>query len=211
MQFIDPKLEDYCKEKSSPPANYLHELERETHLKTLAPVMVSGHFQGRVLSMISKLVRPELVLEIGTFTGYSALCLAEGLAEDGKLHTIEVNDELQPLIEKYLQKSPYQSKIELHLGPAEDIIPEIEGDFDLVFIDAGKKMYAQFFDLVADRMRHGGLILADNVLWSGKVLMEKTDDETQALKDFNSKVLEHPEFEVLMLPIRDGISVIRKK
>ncbi|TVQ50842.1 MAG: O-methyltransferase [Saprospirales bacterium] len=211
MQFIDPKLEDYCKEKSSPPANYLHELERETHLKTLAPVMVSGHLQGRVLSMISKLVRPELALEIGTFTGYSALCLAEGLAENGKLHTIEVNDELQPLIEKYLQQSPYHSKIELHLGPAEDIIPEIEGEFDLVFIDAGKKMYAQFFDLVADRMRAGGLILADNVLWSGKVLIEKTDDETQALKEFNSKVLEHPEFEVLMLPIRDGISVIRKK
>jgi len=211
MQFIDPKLEDYCKEKSSPPANYLHELERETHLKTLAPVMVSGHLQGRVLSMISKLVQPDLILEIGTFTGYSALCLAEGLKENGKLHTIEVNDELQPLIQKYLDKSPYASKIELHLGSAENIIPDLKGDFDLVFIDAGKKMYAHFFELVADRIPSGGIILADNVLWSGKVLLEKPDEETEALKDFNDIVLSHPEFEVLMLPIRDGISVIRKK
>lgn len=211
MQFIDPKLEDYCKDKSSPPADYLQKLDRETHLNVIAPVMLSGHLQGRVLSMISKMLRPDLILEIGTFTGYSALCLAEGLSEKGRIHTIEVNDELQPIIQKYFDQSPFAQKIELHLGPAENIIPKLKGDFDLVFIDAGKKMYADFFYLVADRLKPGGIILADNVLWSAKVLAEETDEETQALKDFNDLVLQHPDFEVLMLPIRDGISVIRKK
>ena len=211
MNFIDDSIENYCRDMSSPPADYLNELDRETHLKVLSPNMLSGYLQGRVLSMLSKLVRPSTAVEIGTYTGYSALCLAEGLAEGGKIHTIEVNDELEPMIRKYLEKSPYHNAVQLHIGDAAKIIPSIEAPFDIVFIDAGKKDYPDFFDLVIDKMNPGGIILADNVLWSGKVLDENRDEETQALVDFNHKVLDNPEVEVVILPVRDGISVIRKK
>ena len=211
MDFIPEEIENYCKDLSSPPASYLEELDRETHLKTLAPVMLSGHLQGRVLSMISKMVRPERILEIGTFTGYSALCLAEGLVKGGRLHTIEVNDELKPLIDAYLDKSPYRDQIELHIGKAEELIPGMEQQFDLVFIDAGKKMYSDFYRLSLEKLNSGGIILADNVLWSGKVLQEDEDEETQALREFNRMVLEDPRVEVVVLPIRDGVSIIRKK
>ena len=211
MDFIPEEIENYCKDLSSPPASYLENLDRETHLKTLAPVMLSGHLQGRVLSMISKMVRPERILEIGTFTGYSALCLAEGLVEGGRLHTIEVNDELKPLIDAYLDKSPYRDQIELHIGKAEKLIPGMEQQFDLVFIDAGKKMYSDFYRLSLEKLNSGGIILADNVLWSGKVLQEDEDEETQALREFNRMVLEDPRVEVVVLPIRDGVSIIRKK
>lgn len=210
MKFIDEKLENYCRDMSSPPADYLRELDRETHLKVLSPVMLSGHLQGRFLSMISKLISPRKVLEIGTYTGYSALCLAEGLPPDGELHTIEVNDELEPFIKKFWEKSPFNQLLHLHIGDAAKIVTEMEGDFDLVFIDAGKKDYPLYFDLIIDKITPGGVILADNVLWSGKVLEEKVDEETEALIHFSKKVLEDRRVEVVMLPIRDGISVIRK-
>ncbi|TVR80668.1 MAG: O-methyltransferase [Saprospirales bacterium] len=210
MKFIDERLENYCRDMSSAPAEYLSELDRETHLRVLSPVMLSGHLQGRFLSMISKLISPGKVLEIGTYTGYSALCMAEGLKEGGELHTIEVNDELEPFIRQFWDKSPYSHLLHLHIGDASKVIAELEGDFDLVFIDAGKKDYPLYFDLIIDKVSSGGVILADNVLWSGKVLEEKVDEETEALVSFSKKVLEDIRVEVVVLPIRDGISVIRK-
>lgn len=211
MKFIAEELEEYCKVHSTPPPLYLEELERETHLKTLAPVMISGYLQGRLLSLISKLLRPEKILEIGTFTGYSALCLAEGLKNNGELHTIEVNDEFQPLIQKYVNHSPYSDQIHLHIGKAEKVIPELEMKFDLVFIDAGKEQYSEFYHLAIEKLNAGGCILADNVLWSGKVLEENPDEETKALIDFSKMAIEDHRVEIIMLPVRDGISIIRKR
>ncbi|TVR88592.1 MAG: O-methyltransferase [Saprospirales bacterium] len=211
MKFIDKSLENYCRDMSSKPPEYLMELDRETHLKVLSPNMLSGYLQGRMLSMISKLVRPSKVVEIGTYTGYSALCFAEGLADNGEVHTIEVNDELEPMIRKYFEKSPFANAIHLHIGDATKVISNLPAPFDLVFIDAGKKDYPLYFDLVIDKLSKGGVILADNVLWSGKVLQEERDDDTEALVLFNEKVRKDPRVEVVMLPVRDGISVIRKK
>nr|MBS0037699.1 O-methyltransferase [Saprospiraceae bacterium] len=211
MKFIPEEIENYCKDKSTPPASYLEELDRETHLKTLAPVMLSGHLQGRILAMLSKMIQPEQILEVGTFTGYSALCLAEGLSESGELHTIEVNDELKPIIDQYLNRSPYKDRIKVHIGKAEEVIPHFQQTFDLVFIDAGKKLYGKFYRQCVEKLRSGGFIFADNVLWSGKVLEKDADEETEALKEFNEMVLRDPEVEVVVLPIRDGVSVIRKK
>lgn len=200
----------YCERLSTPQSALLHELERETHLKTLAPQMMSGHLQGRVLSLISKLVRPVRALEIGTFTGYAALCLAEGLAPGGVLHTVEANAELAYIIRKYIGRAGLEGQICLHIGRAQDIVPGLEGVFDLVFIDAGKHDYPLYYDLVVDRMAAGGILLADNVLWSGKVLHPEQDADTLALHRFNEKVQQDARVENLILPIRDGVLVARK-
>jgi len=204
-------LTKYCEQHSTPPSKILYELKRETHLKTLAPQMLSGPLQGRLLSLISKLVRPKRILEIGTFTGYAALCLAEGLSEDGLLHTIEANRELEYLIRKYIKKAGLEQKIVLHLGGAEQVIPTLEEQFDLVFIDAGKQDYGLHYDLVIEKVNSGGLILADNVLWSGKVVHKKHDKDTRLIDAFNKKILADQRVENLTLPIRDGLLLARKK
>ena len=205
------QLEAYCQSHTSPLAPLLHELERETHLKTLAPQMLSGPLQGQLLRFFSLLLQPSTILEIGTFTGYSALCLAEGLQPGGVLHTIEADPELEYLIRKYVGKARMEERIRLHIGRAEEVIPALEGNFDLVFIDAGKQEYGNFYDLIIDRVRPGGLILADNVLWSGKVLDPGNDADALALCAFNDRVQADGRVENLMLPVRDGLLVMRRK
>jgi predicted O-methyltransferase YrrM len=207
---INQQMEDYCSLNSMPEAPYLTELERETHIKTVNPRMLSGQLQGRFLSMISKIVRPERILEIGTFTAYSALCLAEGLSPNGTLDTIEINRELRNLIVKYVQKSPFRDRIRVHFGDALEIIDRLEGPFDLVFIDAGKEQYPEYYAKVKHKVRRGGLILVDNVLWSGKVYTEPQDDTARIIHRFNRQVRQDPGVEIVMLPLRDGISLIRK-
>jgi len=214
MEFINKEIQDYSDKHSSPEPIVLQELNRETHAKVMSPRMLSGHFQGRLLSLFSKMLQPKLVIEVGTYTGYSALCLAEGLREGGKLHTIDINPEQEKRIRTYIEKAGFTEKIELHIGNAKDIIPKIEGEIDLVFIDADKSNYYTYFELVADRMSKGGLVIADNVLWSGKILDEKErikDKDTKALHEFNEKVSQDPRFEALLMPIRDGLMVLRRK
>jgi len=203
-------INKYCEDHSSPQSQLLYELERETHLKTLAPQMLSGHLQGRFLSLISKLMRPTSILEIGTFTGYAALCLAEGLAPEGKLHTLEGNEELEYLIRKYIKKAGYENRIALHITDAKEWIPNTELTFDLVFIDAAKFDYAVFYDLVFDKVKAGGIILADNVLWSGKIVKKENDKDTRNMDAFNKKIQADPRVENVILPIRDGLTLIRK-
>ncbi len=210
MEFLPKKIDEYCEAHTTPDSEILHALVRDTHLKTLAPRMLSGHLQGRFLSLISKLMRPKRVLEIGTFTGYSALCFTEGLADDGILYALEANDELAYLIEKYVEKSGFQGKIVLKIGNALEIIPTLDETFDLVFIDAGKRDYPAYYDLVIDKVRSGGLIMADNILWSGKVAEEKKDLDTQILDGFNKKILNDPRVENVLLPLRDGIMMAYK-
>ncbi len=204
-------LNIYCEAHTTPQSNILYELERETNLKTLSPQMLSGHLQGQFLSFITHMIRPQVILEIGTFTGYSAICMAQGLTDGGILHTLEANLELEPIIKKYITKANLEDKIVLHLGKAEAIIPTLDLQFDLVFIDAGKQQYAQFYDLVFDKVRTGGMILADNVLWSGKVVTDEMDEDTQAIRVFNEKVNNDTRVENMILPIRDGILMARKK
>lgn len=213
MEFLPEAIDTYAKEHSTAESELLAELNRETHLKVLSPRMLSGHLQGRVLSMLSKLMHPERILEIGTYTGYSAICLSEGLSETGKLITIDLNRELEPILNKYLKKSEKSDQIEILFGNAVEIIPSLTETFDLVFIDADKENYSTYFDLVFPKLKSGGLILADNVLWSGKVVQQvkENDKSTRALMDFNSKICKDDRVEVVLLPIRDGISLIRKK
>lgn len=201
----------YCENHTTPQSQVLYDLERETHLKTLAPQMLSGHLQGAFLSLLSQLMRPQTILEIGTFTGYAAICLAQGLAEGGKLHTIEANAELEHIIRKYVQRAELQDKIQLYIGKAEEIIPTLALNFDLVFIDAGKQQYVDFYQLVIDKVNPGGLILADNVLWSGKVVRKENDADTQMIRAFNDMVQADGRVENIMLPIRDGLMIARKK
>lgn len=212
LQAKQNKLIKYCEAHSSPHSALLYELERETYLKTLAPQMLSGQLQGRILSMISQLQRPKTILEIGTFTGYATLCLAEGLAQDGQIITIEANPEMAYFIKKYKQKAGLEDRITNITGRAEAIIPTLVQTFDLAFIDAGKRDYANHFDLVIDRMNPGGILLADNVLWSGKVLQESAqqDADTQLLDAFNKKIQADRRIENILLPIRDGLTVMRK-
>lgn len=205
-------LDDYCEAHTTPQTPTLYELERETHLKTLSPQMLSGHLQGQLLAFISKIHRPKTILEIGAFTGYAAICLAQGLQEGGVLHTIEVNVELEYLIRKYIALAGLKDKIELHMGDALEIIPKLEGNFDLVFIDAGKQDYAAFYNLVIGRINPGGLIIADNVLWSGKVVAKDKEQDPDAisLHNFNELVHHDPRVENIMLPIRDGLLIARR-
>ncbi len=207
---IDLSIRQYCEQYTSTPPPYLKRIERETHLKTIAPQMLSGPLQGRLLSLLSKLVRPRYILEIGTFTGYSALCLAEGLEKSGSLHTIEINPEYESMIRSNWAMSPFVEQMHLHLGAALEIIPRLNSGIDLVFIDAAKEQYPHYYDLVIEKLQSGGLIIADNILWGGKVLTPAQDKETQAIMSFSEKVKADERVEVVLLPIRDGISLIRK-
>ena len=212
MEFLPEKIDQYAGEHTTAESDLLAKLSRETHLKILTPRMLSGHLQGRFLSMISHMLKPKFILEIGTYTGYSALCLAEGLAADGKLVTIDNNDELKEIHDAFMNKSEFASQIEFKLGAALDIIPTLENKIDLVFIDADKPNYSNYFDAVIDKMNPGGFILADNVLWSGKVVEEikPNDKSTNAIYEFNKKVHDDPRVENVLIPIRDGIMALRK-
>lgn len=211
MHFLSDELENYIAENSQPEPLLLAELSRETHLKVLRPRMITGHFQGRVLSLLSKIIYPKNILEIGTYTGYSALCLAEGLRKDGILHTIDVNEELTEMQRRYFDLSGYGSQIVQHTGDALDIIPQLDEVFDLVFIDAEKTSYNDYFELVLTKTKTGSVILSDNVLWSGKVLekLEATDKATKSILDFNKKLATDTRVETVLLPIRDGITLSR--
>ena len=204
------EINKYCETNSTQHSEILNALERETNLKTLAPQMLSGQLQGTFLSMLSKILQPKVIVEIGTFTGYSAICLAQGLAKGGTLHTIEANPELQVISQKYFEQAKLTTKINLHTGKAEDILSTLDLSFDLVFIDAAKTLYPLFYDLVIDKVPSGGIILADNALWSGKVLAENKDADTQAIHNFNQKIQADERVENVLLPLRDGIMMIRK-
>jgi len=214
MEFIDKKLDEYIHQHSQKESSLLHELNRETYLKVLQPRMLSGHVQGRILSMLSHMIRPKIILEIGTYTGYSAICLSEGLQEDGKLHTIEVNEELRPMINGYFKKAGIEKNTELHIGNALEVMESIPGNFDLVFIDADKTNYLNYYQAILPRVNKGGIIIADNVLWSGKVLDEdalNNDPDTAALHKFNRFITEDDRVENVLFSDRDGLMVIRKK
>lgn len=213
MHFIPEDLDDYVVAHSEDEPELLQQLNRETYQKILQPRMLSGHYQGRVLSMISKLVNPKNILEIGTYTGYSALCLVEGMQTDGVLHTIDINEELVDFQRKYFDKSGYGNQIHQHLGNALDIIPNLDTTFDLVFIDADKDNYSNYFNVIIDKLNSGGIILSDNVLWSGKVLettFKKEDTSTPALIEYNKLLKEDNRVETVVLPIRDGLTISRK-
>ena len=211
MHFISQELEDYIEQHSQAEPALLSALNKETYQKILLPRMLSGHFQGRVLSMLSKLIRPVNILEIGTYTGYSALCLCEGMQENGTLHTIDIKEELVDFQRKYFDKSPWRNQIVQHLGEAIDIIPILDLKFDLVFIDADKENYLNYFEIIVPKMNKGGIILSDNVLWSGKVLepIQPNDLSTKTLIEYNELLKNDSRVETVLLPIRDGLTVSR--
>jgi predicted O-methyltransferase YrrM len=213
MHFISEKLDDYVVKHSEDEPALLKALTRETYQKILQPRMLSGHYQGRVLSMLSKLIRPKVILELGTFTGYSALCLAEGLDKNGIIHTIDINEELVDFQRSYFDKSDYGSQIIQHLGSAIEIIPTLDTSFDLVFMDADKPNYINYFHQIIDKLNPGGVILSDNVLWSGKVIEElnPSDDSTKIVLEYNALLKDDPRLETVLLPIRDGLTVSIKK
>lgn len=197
----------YCE----PESELLQKIDRETNLKVLMPRMLSGHYQGRVLSMLSKLIHPQRILEVGTFTGYATLCLAEGLADDGLIYTLDINEELEEMVRGNFEASMYQDKIRYILGDATETVGTLNETFDLVFIDADKKNNGRYYDLIFDQVRPGGLIIVDNVLWSGKVLNSNPDKDTKNITTFNDKIAADGRVEKLILPVRDGLFVIRKK
>jgi caffeoyl-CoA O-methyltransferase len=211
MHFISQELENYIEKHSEKEPDLLAALNKETYQKVLLPRMLSGHFQGRVLSILSKLIRPVNILEIGTYTGYSALCLCEGMQDQGQLHTIDIKEELVDFQRKYFDKSPWGNQIVQHLGEALDIIPILDLKFDLVFIDADKENYINYFEMIVPRMNKGGIVLSDNVLWSGKVLepLQKNDLSTAILLEYNLLLKNDPRVESVLLPIRDGLTVSR--
>jgi caffeoyl-CoA O-methyltransferase len=213
MHFIPEKLDDYVVKHSEDEPALLKALTRETYQKILQPRMLSGHYQGRVLSMLSKLIRPKVILELGTFTGYSALCLAEGLDKNGIIHTIDINEELVDFQRSYFDQSEYGSQIIQHLGSAIDIIPTLDTTFDLVFMDADKPNYITYFHQIIDKLNPGGVILSDNVLWSGKVIEELNpqDVSTKIVLEYNALLKNDPRLETVLLPIRDGLTVSIKK
>ena len=214
MNFIQKEIEEYAEAHTSPENLLLKKITRDTFLEVLQPRMLSGHYQGRVLSMISKLINPKTILEIGTYTGYSALCLVEGLQKDGVLHTIDINEELFGFQRKYFDESGFGNQIHQHLGNALEIIPKIETSFDLVFIDADKENYCNYFEIIINKLKPGGVILSDNVLWSGKVLdteFKKEDTSTPALIEYNKLLKTDKRIETVLLPIRDGLTISRKK
>lgn len=211
--FVDKRIEDYCKQYASEESEELKYIERQTHLRFLKPNMLSGNWQGNLLKLLSLLVQPKSVLEIGTFTAYSSFCLAKGLAEGGVVHTIEKDPLLEEFILSVIDKYAYGDRIKLHMGTALEIIDEIEGDFDLIFIDADKANYPAYFEKCAERLRSGGLLIADNILWYGKVVLpvKESDKETKAIMLFNEKISHDERFDALILPLRDGLMVARKK
>ena len=210
MDIIAPDIQQYLEKYTSAENALLKKINRETHVQVLRSRMLSGQLQGRMLSMISCMIRPRVILEIGTYTGYSALCLAEGLAENGRLITIDINEELQDRVNGYFLEANLQDRIDYRIGDATVVIPKLQGNFDLVFIDADKENYSHYFDLVIDRVNLNGFILADNVLWSGKVLDAKPDKETKAIMEFNEKVQRDSRVQNVLLPIRDGMMLVRK-
>jgi|TARA_Y100000022_G_scaffold45539_1_gene38162 predicted O-methyltransferase YrrM len=213
VYFISEKLDDYVVQHTENEPELLRELSRETFQKMLQPRMLSGHFQGRILSFLSKLIRPKKILELGTFTGYSALCLAEGLDKDGELHTIDKNEELVSFQRRYFNRSIHGSKIHQHTGCALEIIKKLNYKFDLIFIDADKSNYVNYFNLLADKIKRGGVLISDNVLWSGKVIepLENSDLSTKVLLEYNKLLKEDPRFETILLPIRDGLTLSIKR
>ncbi len=212
MDFLDEKLITYIEAHTKPESVLLQQLNRETWAKVLVPRMLSGHLQGQVLAMFSKMIQPRCILEVGTYTGYSALCLAEGLVADGKLITIDINEELADMVNRYVAASPYKNQIIPMTGDATEIIPGLDEIFDIVFIDADKENYSNYYDLVIDKVRKGGFIITDNVLWSGNVLKKDNDMdmETRAIDHFNNKVQSDPRVENVLFPVRDGLMVARK-
>ena len=213
MNFFDPKLDEYVVEHSEKESELLQELNRETHLKILIPRMIAGHYQGRVLSMLSHMISPKSVLEIGTYTGYSALCFAEGLAENGHIVTIDKNEELEDLVNEYVAKSEYKDQIKCIIGDAMEIIPGLKREFDIVFIDADKSNYLNYYNMIINKVRKGGYIILDNVLWSGKVLeeVEEEDLDTKVLIEMNTVIHNDDRVEEVLLPIRDGLMIARVK
>lgn len=212
MEFLDAKIEAYVNAHTSDESAVLKNLGRETHIKAMMPRMLSGHLQGQTLRMLSYMISPSRILEIGTYTGYSALCLAEGLVAGGKLYTIDINEELESMVRRYISASEMNDRIDYRIGNALNVIPTIDETFDLVFIDADKENYAKYYDLVFDKVRAGGFIIADNVLWSGKVLDNpaKMDVDTKAIDDFNKMVQSDARVDNVLLPVRDGLMVVRK-
>jgi len=211
MHLISSELEKYIEQHTSEETPLLNKIHRETYLNVLMPQMLSGRVQGEALKMFSRMIRPRRVLELGTFTGYSALCLAEGLTDDGKLISIDINIELLDRVQAYVDEAGLQDKVELWCGKASDIIPKLDDLFDLVFIDADKINYSLYLDLVIDKVRPGGLIIADNVLWSGKVLDVQPDKDTKAIIDFNHKVNQDKRLHKVIIPVRDGMMIMFKK
>ena len=212
MYFLPEDLDNYVVAHSEQEPELLEQLTRETYQKVLQPIMLSGPYQGRVLSMISKLIRPKSILELGTFTGYATLCLAEGLQDEGELHTIDINEELTDFQRKYFDKSSYGNQIIQHTGSALDIIPKLDQTFDLIFIDADKPNYSNYFHLIIDKLNKGGVILSDNVLWHGKVVepLDDKDKSTKAVLDYNTLLKHDERIETVLLPIRDGLTISRK-
>jgi predicted O-methyltransferase YrrM len=212
MYFLPDALDDYIVNHSEKEPKLLQQLTRETYQKVLQPIMLSGPYQGRVLSMLSKLIRPQSILELGTFTGYSTLCLAEGLTASGHIHTIDINEELVDFQRKYFEKSGFGNQITQHTGSAIDLIPDLELTFDLVFIDADKPNYSNYFHLIIDKLNPGGIILSDNVLWHGKVIepLDEKDKSTKAVLDYNTLLKNDLRIETVVLPIRDGLTISRK-
>ncbi|MBL4710170.1 MAG: O-methyltransferase [Flavobacteriales bacterium] len=213
MDFIDEKIDEYVVKHTSKEPKLLYQLNRETYMKVLQPRMLSGHLQGRVLSMLSKMIRPKRVLEIGTYTGYSAICLAEGLVENGQLHTIDKNEEQEGFVQGFIDKADFSDKIFQHIGNALEIIPKLKEDWDIVFIDADKENYINYYNLVIPSLKSGAYVIADNVLWSGKVLddYDNLDEETKVLVDYSKFIQEDERVENVLFPIRDGLNIARVK
>lgn len=210
MEIIPAEIQQYAELHTSPESSILKKINRETHAHVLMPRMLSGQLQGRFLSIISHMLKPERVLEIGTYTGYSALCFAEGLSEKGKIVTIDINEELESRVRKTFGESPYHNKIDYRIGNALEIIPTLNEIFDLIFIDADKVNYSKYYDLVFDKLKVNGILLADNVLWSGQVISPDPDKDTRAILDFNKKIQIDPRIENVLLTIRDGVMLVRK-
>jgi caffeoyl-CoA O-methyltransferase len=212
MNFLPEKIENYAQDHTSPEDELLHELNRQTNIKVLQPRMLSGHLQGRLLSFISKMIQPKNVLEIGTYTGYSALCLAEGIPEGGQLTTIEIDPEIADFAQNYFNRSRHAKKIELLVGNAMDLLGQRNETYDFIFIDADKNNYVNYLNLIYDKLQIGGYLLADNVLWSGKVTepINDKDEDTRVLVKFNQQIQDDPRFENILLPIRDGLMLARK-
>jgi len=210
MEFLPEIISSYSLENTEKEPKLLSDLNRENWANVMIPRMLSGHLQGRVLSMISKMIHPTNIIEVGTYTGYSALCMAEGLKENGKIHTLDINEEYTSVAKKYFDKSDYKENIIQHIGNAVDVIPQLNHKFQLAFLDADKENYSNYFDLIINKMDIGGYIIADNVLWSGKVTEENKDEETMALHNYNKKVLSDKRVETVLLPVRDGLNISRK-
>lgn len=213
MADMEQELEQYILHHIDSEGQLLSQLNRDTHVNLLRPRMLSGHLQGRILKMICRMIAPVRILELGTFTGYSALCMAEALPDNGELHTIEIDDELETFIRKYFDRSPYRDRIHLHIGDAREVVPRLDGSFDMVFIDANKRLYCDYYDLVFNKVRPGGFILADNTLWDGKILQSPlpSDAQTIGIMRFNEKVATDTRVEKVILPLRDGLTLIYKK